>query len=991
MVMNNRAMKRIFGILSCAAVACAISCIQEQTDPSAQGDAMEMTFIGYADEDSGQTDTRTTLHTDGTSVHWSPDDRIMVFSGTTNGVISEKASVQSDPTKAEFTVKTTLADTYHAIYPPYDKATYSSDYDYITAFIPTQQTPVEGSFADGMNLSVAKSEGNSLYFRNAGALLAVKNPTGYAGSIKIVSRDENVKMSGEASISYNEGNPKVVSSEKAVNHVELTSGLHGTKDHIFNCVVYPGTYSQGFDVIFTSSNSPYLKSIYSSATELEVRRNGSYMLFELPEGVFSWNSIAGPTSVTASASGWGQATVSWTWDYVLDGTDPRAGYRVHVRKSGTTEVLQTIDIDSPSTYSRTVTGLTVDTRYDFGVQTRKTSGKDSEIVWAKDIWLYGNVCTPPEPLAIEQISETKVTLTWKDNTGIEKQYMIYKTEISNGQEITNTAILDANTTSYTTSVTEGRTYIFGIQAKANEKTGEYTIENSDKDSEKVCFDPYVALSWKDLQKVDMGENECLAPIEVAVSLDGQQATVTWDCHSGAATGFKVYIRESSEPEWTSGSSYVEVGKDIRTYTFLKVLEYGKAYTLGVQAINSASVSRNSDIVDVTVMAVEPSTGLYDWEKSRTSVPTWSDMTLCYGGDPKRVPYLWDQDRFASHALYTDQNGNTSYLFDAFLAIDFGMGDYTLNYDGESGAYSGRKQEWTQFMNYWFDGTNGLQALDDCIADAARKIGAPATKRYVVFTLPDPVYYSNYTDKSGGTSYWGTYDDGTKADFSTTSGRIKAYKWMIDQVRARFAAKNYQYIELAGFYILSESLSATYNNTYKKWSDVLPAVADYCHNYKEGLCWIPYGYSVSGSGYDSGHNTAIKGWSSYGFDLAVLQPNKYWDYNGSRSWSVTCDTYVNGYGMGMEIEFEGSHGENLGTSSSILTYRKSDGEKNGEAAANKERLREYFTNAKTYGIYGNRPLVLYSGSDGLYELATSTDAEDNELYHELGEFILGAKH
>ena len=979
--------------LCLAAIAVMTSCVKEQTTPELLDEAVEVTLTAYTDDEVRSEDTKTTLHSDGVSVHWSDNDRITVFSGKTTGVVSENAQVHSDAKSADFKVKTNLSDTYLALYPAYEKASYSADYDYITANIPTIQTAVGGSFTDGVNLAIAKSEGSSLFFRNAGAILAVKNPTNYAGAIKIVSRDCSVKMTGEANVSYNNGNPKVVSSANAVNHVEFRSGLTNTKDQIFNAVVYPGNYASGFDVIITSSGSPYLCAVYSSTKALDLKRNDNYLLFSLPEGKFAWNSIAGPTSVTTSYGGWQAINVSWTWNYTINAgeADPRSGYVVYVRDTETNEIVKQVTIDDPATMTATVTGLAIDKTFDFGVQVTKTSGKASEIVWAEDVWVAGSKCTPPTPLTIEQISETQVTVTWKDNTGAEKQYMFWKKEIKDGKEITNTATVDANITTYTTGVNAGSTYKFGIQAIHK--------DSAENNSEVVYFDDYTALTWEDLQKVDMGDADCLEPVQVAVSLAnessiGQKATITWECHSGAAAGFRVYFRESTEPEWTKAhydNSSVSVGKEVRTYTFGKVFEYGKSYVIGVQALHGTSASRNSDIVNAGITIVKPSTSKYDWEAARSAVPTWSDMTLCYGGNPDRSPYLWDKERWASHALYTDQEGNLNYLFDAFLALEFSMGNYTLNYD-DSGNPSARKQEWSQLINYWFDSTYGFQALDDCIAEAAAKIGAPKTKRYVVFVLPDPIYCSTYTNKSSSTEYWGKLENGSTADFSTAAGRVEGYKWMIDQVRARFAAKDYKYIELAGFYVLQESLSASYNNQYKYWKTMLQAVATYCHGYKEGLYWIPYGYSVSGTaGYDEGHNTAIMNWKSYyDFDLAILQPNKYWDYGKKRSWATTCSTYIDTYNMGMEIEFEGTHGEDLATSSSILTYRR-DGTVNSEAYNNRVRLREYFTNAQTYGIYGKRPLVLYSGTDGMHELASSDAEKDEIIYHELCEFIIGGKH
>ena len=967
-----------------ASLACTVSCIQEENAPESVNEEKTITFTAYADEDIESTEVKSILHTDGVSVHWESNDQIQVFSNTTNGVLSENAVVLSDPKRANFVVKTPLTNTYYAVYPPYEDASYSTDYNYITANLPTQQKAVNGSFGHNTNLAVARSEDERFFFRNVGAILAVKNPTNYAGSIKIVSRDENIKMSGEASISYNNGEPKVVDSNKAVNYVEFNGGMSNTKDQIFIAVVYPGNYASGFDVIITSSGAPYAKAVYSSTKALDLKRNDNYMLFELPDGKFSWNSIAGPTSVNAVNGGDNKAVVSWTWNYTMNANEvfSRTGYVVYIRKSGTSEVVQTIEVNNADTYSTTVNGLDKDTYYDFGVQVTRTNGKPSEIIWKKNVWLYGNSCIPPTLIMVEQINETRVVCTWQDNTGAEKNYRFWKVEFKDGKEVINTADIAANTSSYETGITAGNTYKFGIQALHK--------DSEDKNSEIVYFDPFVAMTWEDLLDFDMGSYECSKPEQLNITMNGRQATISWECYSSAATGFNVFIREEGE-KWSKDFCAAK-GKDDRSHTFYKQLDYGKKYYLGVQAVNSASMSRNSDIVEKEIKIVQATTDLFDWERNRTSIPTWSDMTLCYGGDLWRVPTYWDKDRFASHALYTDKNGQEHYLFDAFLALEFSMKGYTLNYD-DSGNPSGRKEEWTALMNYWFDETKGFQALDDCIADAAKRIGEPKTKRYVIFVLPDPIYCATYTNKSSSTKYWGTYDDGSQANFSTAAGRIKAYKWMIDQVRARFAAKDYKYIELAGFYVLSETLSNKWNYKYKQWKEVLPSVASYCHGYKEGFYWIPYGYSVDKSGYiyDAEHNTTIANWkSNYGFDLAILQPNMYWDYLKGRSWETTCSKFINRYNMGMEIEFEGSHGENLSTSSSILDYRK-DGTKNTEAYNNRERLRRYFENAKDYEIYGNKPIVMYSGSDAMNELANSTAEMDQIIYHELCQFILGGKH
>ena len=375
-------------------------------------------------------------------------------------------------------------------------------------------------------------------------------------------------------------------------------------------------------------------------------------------------------------------------------------------------------------------------------------------------------------------------------------------------------------------------------------------------------------------------------------------------------------------------------------------------------------------------------GLYWWERDRAVIPGFADMALCYGGHSARNPQVWTKDRFGKTALYTDTDGNIHWLFDAMLMLEIWDDNYTVTYSlANDGKDSSRKSHWLSLADYWFDGHDGLQALDDCIADAVPVLGPPPSPRYVIFTLPDPVYFENYSDAVGGgggnTVYWGSID-GVEMDFSNMEHRFRAYRWYIDHIRARFAAKDFKHIRLLGFYILSETLAMKggWRYEYKRHEELIPQVADYCHSCNEGLYWIPY--SVSDS--DVGHNKALQNWQSFGFDLAVLQPNYYWE---DKSWGVTC-RYINDYDMGMELEFEGSHGEPLG--SSILS-RLSDGSSNPHAETNKARFSEYMTNARNYGIYGTRPLVLYTGTNALYELAVSEDEADRKLYHSLGRFII----
>ena len=367
--------------------------------------------------------------------------------------------------------------------------------------------------------------------------------------------------------------------------------------------------------------------------------------------------------------------------------------------------------------------------------------------------------------------------------------------------------------------------------------------------------------------------------------------------------------------------------------------------------------------------------LYKWEKD--AVRPIADAAICYGGHSARNPYLWTPERFEKTVAYTDENGQEHWLFDNMIVMELWDDDFKVTYSiANDGRYSSRKEHWERQLDYWFDAENGFAALDRCVADVASRLGKPSTKRGIIFSLPDPVYFEHYTKAMKGenrnTVYWGELD-GVALDFSKTEDRIKAYLRLVDQGRARFAEAGYKYVELIGFYVLSEELSVPggWRYEYKEHDKTIKAVADYCHSLNEGLYWVPYAMAPG-----------IERSKDFGFDLTVMQPNYYWT-DAKWSWDQI-EKKIRDYGLGMELEFEGTHGEPL--TSSILSNLK-NGQPNPYAARNKARFQEYLDNARSRGLHGTVPFVLYSGTNGLYELAVSEDPLDKEMYHKLCKFVI----
>ena len=396
--------------------------------------------------------------------------------------------------------------------------------------------------------------------------------------------------------------------------------------------------------------------------------------------------------------------------------------------------------------------------------------------------------------------------------------------------------------------------------------------------------------------------------------------------------------------------------------------------------NSSAVSKVEKAEFLT--AIEAG-DLYSWEHGRDGAPAFADITLCPGGGVPNsnswfsVPAYWDKARFAPHVSYADDSGE-HWLFEAFLAItgvDMDGKNFGINNNGRESA---GQDSWESLAAYWLDKGGAFDALDQAIDDAARRIGTPARKRYAVMVMPDPIMFERFTDKGSSTTYWGSID-GSLADFSRIDDQIKALEWYIELVRAKFAALAPKHLELAGFYILSEELVATssgYNYQYKRWDRILPPVADYLDQRNEGLYWIPY------LGADG---TSL--WKSLGIDFAWLQPNYYWDYNNSKPIRNAFKAMAS-LGMGMELEFEYSMVEEVMKTPGIMGP---DGAGNyvftlKDVPSLRERFREYMSGYTEAGLYGNRPVALYSGSNALWQLASSKEKDDIAMYLELCRFI-----
>ena len=328
-----------------------------------------------------------------------------------------------------------------------------------------------------------------------------------------------------------------------------------------------------------------------------------------------------------------------------------------------------------------------------------------------------------------------------------------------------------------------------------------------------------------------------------------------------------------------------------------------------------------------------------------------DMVLIYGGSSHRNPADWSETYLKDYVRYTDAEGHDKWFFDGFLLLEFMLTQYdkTLVTGYQyNGVYlkSANKDEWEALVNYYFKPGTGVNALESAIETCARSMGNPPSKRKVFIGIPEPIKMLDSHSSVGGSDYWGSID-GAKMDFSLTADRIKAVKWYIDKVREKFREADFKYIELAGFYWVAEKATQS--------RDIVRAISDYLHDNMYAFSWIPY---FNADGYAD--------WKTFGFDFAYLQPN-YFFYNSPFEKLTTACNNAIAADMGMEVEFDGNA---MASSEKKLGYK----------------LRDYLSEFKKYGIWEKRRIAYYQGSWAVRWLKYSSNAEDQKLYHELGEWV-----
>ena len=270
-------MKKI-NIFFAAALLLAASCAKEQI-PSTSNEPklVEKTFVADAAM------TKTSL-VGGSKVVWTEGDKISVFDNKSNANNPfESSSINGNG--ACFTGYVAEGATeYVAVYPYRYGTSYDATNKKITTTYPIIQKAVKGSFDNNLNVSVAVSNGETLQFKNIGALLKVTIPEGLTNVRAISLANESTRMSGKFVVALAADGTFTVTGDgndtNASREVSLDNGGQPMEPGDYYIVVMPGTYKKMFLAVTTMTDELYVK--FSTKENVVIASNQVINLGEAP-------------------------------------------------------------------------------------------------------------------------------------------------------------------------------------------------------------------------------------------------------------------------------------------------------------------------------------------------------------------------------------------------------------------------------------------------------------------------------------------------------------------------------------------------------------------------------------------------------------------------------------------------------------------------------------------------------------------------------------
>lgn len=243
-------MKKLSIFFAATILASAASCSKIDIQEGLMEPQRELTPLAIFSGD--KVVAKTSLN--GSAVYWTADDVVAVFDK--GNFKNEFKAVSVDGSKARFEGLVEAGTTeFYAVY-PYQRAV-SADNSNLYLQIPADQTPEEGTFAEELNLSVAKGvrtpgqdEVAGLKFRNVCGVLHFTVPERLAAVSNVKFVASNRMLSGDVTVSKSDA-PAITKVTSGSNYVSMSGSFQAGSTFYF--VVAPGDIA-GFSVEVTTAN-----------------------------------------------------------------------------------------------------------------------------------------------------------------------------------------------------------------------------------------------------------------------------------------------------------------------------------------------------------------------------------------------------------------------------------------------------------------------------------------------------------------------------------------------------------------------------------------------------------------------------------------------------------------------------------------------------------------------------------------------------------------
>ena len=256
-------------------VVLGVSCIKELDNPVIEEPSPflgeVLTVVARA---GGESDTKTAVQPDGTSIYWTPGDAINLFYGS--GSAGQFTTTITEPSQvAEFTgtlsVATGSTETGHeakafwAVY-PYNAAN-TCDGTGVTLTIPGEQGTIAGSFADKLNPTVATSPGLDLAFYNVGSwfIFSVTQEGVTSATFRGNSGED---VAGTVRVSMNDNSRPVATVQSGIKSITITPPKGRSTFAVgeeYYIVLLPQTMTNGYTLTLRKDSRHVAECVVSTS------------------------------------------------------------------------------------------------------------------------------------------------------------------------------------------------------------------------------------------------------------------------------------------------------------------------------------------------------------------------------------------------------------------------------------------------------------------------------------------------------------------------------------------------------------------------------------------------------------------------------------------------------------------------------------------------------------------------------------------------------